>query len=88
MDTMRPRIIHFEDGTLDASKVSFVSQIKKHYSGFGNCKYSFHATRTDGEVTTFDSKDLPTLQEARRRLIGFIWPNADVFDPSKNNTTS
>ena len=84
MDTMRPRIIHSEDGTIDASKISYVSQIKKHYSSIGNCKYSFHAD-TDSEVTNFHSEDLLDLQEVRHRLIRFIWPNADVFDPSKNN---
>jgi hypothetical protein len=85
MDTMRPRIIHSEDGTIDASKVSYVSQIKKDDSGLGGCIYSFHA-HTDDEVMNFNSEDLLGLQEVRRRLIGFIWPNADVFDLSKINT--
>jgi hypothetical protein len=83
---MRPRIILSANGTLDASKVSNVSEINKHYESVtGLYTYSFDVY-CDGESVLYGrSEDLPYLKEIRRRLIGFIWPNADVFDPSKND---
>ena len=80
----RPRIIDFSDGTIDASKVCHVSQIKEY--GLGS--YSFHVhTESEAEVN-FNSSDLSKLQAIRRRLVDFIWPNADMFDPSKNDAAS
>ena len=78
--TMKPRIIHTDGGTFDASKVSNVSQIYQNISG----SYYF-LVHTENEVKPeFSMNELGKLQEFRRRLIGFIWPNAEVFDPSKN----
>jgi hypothetical protein len=36
---------------------------------------------TDEVEAGFNSAEFGKLQEFRRRLIGFIWPNADEFDP-------
>jgi len=86
---MRPRIIQPADGaTIDASKVSYVDRIKKHDSGTGLYTYFFDVY-CDGESVLYGkSEDLPHLKEVRRRLIGFIWPNADVFDLGKNDAAS
>jgi hypothetical protein len=85
---MRPRIINDGNGTTDASKISYVSQINKHDLGAGSHMYSFFACTDSKAGVNFKSEDLPELQEIRRRLIGFIWPNADVFDPSKDEAAS
>ena len=74
--TMKPRIIHSNEGTFDASKVSCVTQIYQYNPG----SYSFRV-HTDEFEAGFNSTEFGKLQEFRRRLIGFIWPNADEFDP-------
>jgi hypothetical protein len=86
---MKQRIIKAGDGaTIDASKVSYVSRIKKHESTTGPYAYSFDVY-CDGENVLYGkSENLHYLNEVRRRLIGFIWPNADVFDPSKHDAAS
>ena len=85
---MRPRIIPSANGTLDASKVSYVSEINEYESGTGLYTYSFDVYCDGKSMLYGKSKDLPKPQEIRRRLIGFIWPNADVFDPSKDDAAS
>jgi hypothetical protein len=81
---MRPRIIHSVNGTIDASKVSHVSEIKEYHSDF----YSFCVNTKSECGISFTSSDLGKLQAIRRRLIGFVWPNADVFDSSKPTDAS
>jgi hypothetical protein len=81
---MRPRIILSANGTLDANKVSHVSEINKRNNSF----YFFNVNTESGCGISFTSSDFGKLQEIRRRLIGFIWPNADVFDPSKHDAAS
>jgi hypothetical protein len=81
---MRPRIIHSDEGTFDASKVSCVSQIYQYNSG----SYYFRVHTENQVEAKFSMNEFGKLQEFRRRLIGFVWPNADVFDPSKNDTAS
>ena len=79
---MKPRIIDADGGTIDASKVRAISPVERR---------SLQST----ELFTFDvigdsdrlrlqisSSDKHKLDEIRRRLIGFVWPNADVFDAS------
>jgi hypothetical protein len=61
-----------------------VSQIYQDKSG----SYYF-LVHTENEVKPeFSMNEFGKLQEFRRGLIGFIWPNADVFDPSKNDAAS
>ena len=83
MDTMKPRIIHTKSGTINASEVAFIEQIEERCTG----EFQFFIG-SNNHVFVFESRNRSELEQARRRLIGFIWPNADVFDPSKNNTTS
>ncbi len=82
--TMKPRIIHSDKGTFDASNVSHVSQIYQDISG----SYFFRVDTKNEVEVSFRANELGKLQEFRRRLIGFIWPNADVFDPSKDEAAS
>jgi hypothetical protein len=81
---MKPRIIPSVNGTIDASKVSHVSEIKEYHSDF----YSFCVNTESKCGISFTSSDLGKLQAIRRRLIGFVWPNADVFDPSEQYPNS
>ncbi len=84
--TMKPRIIHSDEGTFDASNVSHVSGIHQCDSG----SYLFHVY-TDNKVEagfSVSANEFGKLQEFRRRIIGFIWPNADVFDSSKDEAAS
>jgi hypothetical protein len=74
---MRPRIINSEGVVIDANKVAYVAAIEKGEDNFfcftvgGECGYG---------LLTFQSTNQDKLEEVRRRLISFIWPNADVFD--------
>ena len=81
---MRPRIIHSAIGTLDASKVSHVSEINKRNNSF----YFFNVNTESECGISFTSSDLGKLQEIRRRLIDFIWPNVDIFIASKDEAAS
>ena len=83
MDTMRPRIIQTKSGVIDAAKVVHVEAVEK----IDTQLFRFYVV-SDRREFMFTSSNQGKLEEIRRRLIGFIWPNADVFDPSKNNTTS
>lgn len=82
---MRPRIINSEGVVIDASKVAYVAAIEKSEDGFfcfsagGECGYG---------LLTFQSTNQDKLEEVRRRLISFIWPNADLFDAGENNDAS
>jgi hypothetical protein len=81
---MRPRIINSEGVVIDAGKVAYVAAIEKGEDGFfcftagGECGYG---------LLTFQSTNQDKLEEVRRRLISFIWPNADLFDPGENDDT-
>lgn len=81
---MRPRIINSEGVVIDASKIAYVTTIEKTKDGFcfsagGECGYA---------LCTFQSTNQDKLEEVRRRLISFIWPNADLFDAGENNDAS
>ena len=83
---MKPRIIHSDKGTFDVSngKVSRVSQIRQDISG----SYCFHVHVENEVEVSFSMNEFNKLREFRRRLINFIWPNADVFDSSKDEAAS
>jgi hypothetical protein len=74
MDTMKPRIIQTESGVIDATKVVHVEAVEEMDTQL----FRFYVV-SDRREFTFTSSDQGKLQEVRRRLIDFIWPNADVF---------
>lgn len=85
MDIMRPRIIHADGSIIDASNVCSISPIEELHTG----EFTFEIVGDSDYVrVSINLSDKHKLAEIRRRLIGFIWPNADVFDMSKANTTS
>lgn len=82
---MKPRIIHADGGTIDASKVCAISPIEEQRTGL----FTFVIVGdSDGVRLPISSGNKRMLAEIHRRLIGFIWPNADVFDIKLVNTTS
>jgi hypothetical protein len=89
MDTMKPRLIRADNGIIDASEIAYVEEIEPFSSSNTYAYDSFRFYVGSGtRVFLFTSKNRNNLEEIRRRLIKFVWPNADVFDPSKNNAAS
>lgn len=78
MDTMKPRIIHANDGMIDASKIIYVETVERISLSEGNLLFRFYIG-TDGRVFMFTSSDQSELEEIRSRMIAFVWPNAEVF---------
>ena len=79
---MKPRIIHADSGTIDASKVLVISPVEKQHVELFTFAIISGADRASLKIS---SSDKGKLDEIRRRLIGFVWPNADVFDINKTN---
>ena len=78
MDTIRPRLIRADDGMIDASKVVYVEAVEEIHVQL----FRFFVG-VDGRVFMLRSSDRDKLEEVRRRLIGFVWPNAHVFRPDQ-----
>lgn len=80
MDTTRPRLIRADDGMIDASKITYVETIDKLLDD----KFRFYVG-SDNRVFLFTSEDRNNLEEVRRRLIDFVWPDALVFSADQED---